>query len=88
MTTANTPTKAPLPPVPGRFRLPDIPERAPDEKITGYDHLHRFGMANSVAVYLGNPDTTRSPTATTQVAQTFLSVSKPPALLSRHLTMW
>ena len=58
MTTANTPTKAPLPPEPGRFRLPDIPERAPDEKMTSYDHLHRFGMANSVAVYLGNPDTT------------------------------
>ena len=59
MTTSkvNT-THARTPPETGRFRLPDIPERAPDEKMTSYDHLHRYGMANSVAVHLGNPDTT------------------------------
>ena len=56
MTTANTHTKTP--PGSGRFRLPDIPERAPDEKMTSYDHLHRYGMANSIAVHVGNPETT------------------------------
>ena len=55
MTTANV--KIPQPEA-GRFRLPDIPERAPDEKMTSYDHLHRYGMANSIAVHLGNLDTT------------------------------
>ena len=59
MTTANVNTahaKTPLP-EPARFRLPDIPQREPDE-VTSYDHLHRFGMAHSLAVHLGNPDTT------------------------------
>ena len=58
MTTANTPTKVPLPPEPGRFRLPDPPERAPDEKMTSYDRLHKFGLAHCLAIHLGNPDTT------------------------------
>ena len=57
MTTANTYSKTPPQPA-GRFRLPDIPERAPDEKMTSYDHLHRYGMANSIAVHVGNPETT------------------------------
>ena len=59
MTTANVnTTHVKTPAEPGRFRLPDIPERAPDEKMTSYDHLHRYGMANSVAVHIGNPETT------------------------------
>ena len=58
MTTANTPTKVPLPPEPGRFRLPDPPERAPDEKMTSYDRLHKMRLAHCLAVHLGNPDTT------------------------------
>ena len=58
MTTANVNTTHVKTPEPGRFRLPDIPERAPDEKMTSYDHLHRYGMANSIAVHIGNPETT------------------------------
>ena len=60
MTSANVNTthvKTP-PETPGRFRLPDIPERAPDEKMTSYDRLHKFGLAHSLAVHLGNPETT------------------------------
>ena len=57
MTTANTPTKAPLPPELGRFRLPDIPEKHPDD-MTSFKHLAENGMAHSLAVHLGNPDTT------------------------------
>ena len=34
-----------MPPQPkGRFRLPDPPEREPDE-VTNYDHIHRVGSA-------------------------------------------
>ena len=58
MTTANTPTKTPPPETEtGRFRLPDIPPREPDE-VTSYDRLHRFGLAHALAVHLGNPETT------------------------------
>ena len=42
MTTAKRPQS------PARCRLPDIPQRHPDEKMTAYIHLHR----------LGNPATT------------------------------
>ena len=57
MTTANTPTKAPLPAEPGRFRLPDIPQREPDE-VTSQTQLTDTGHAHHVAMHLGNPETT------------------------------
>ena len=41
----------------GRFRLPDIPEREPDE-VTQFDHLFKHGNSHHLAVHLGNPDTT------------------------------
>ena len=44
-------------PSPGRFRLPDIPEREPDE-VTQFDHLFKTGLSHALAVHLGNPDTT------------------------------
>ena len=40
-----------------RFRLPDIPEREPDE-VTQFDQLFRNGLSHALAVHLGNPDTT------------------------------
>ena len=42
----------------GKFRLPDAPEREPDEKMTNFDHLHRLGNAHHLAQHLGNPETT------------------------------
>ena len=42
---------------PGRFRLPDIPEREPDE-VTQFDHLFKTGRSHALAVHLGNPETT------------------------------
>ncbi len=36
----------------GRTRLPDIPERNPDEKMTAFDHVHRAGNAYLIAQYL------------------------------------
>jgi hypothetical protein len=45
------------PPVPGRFRLPDIPEREPDE-VTQFDQLFKTGGSHSLAIHLGNPETT------------------------------
>ena len=46
------------PPVPvEHFRLPDIPEREPDE-VTQFDQLFRNGLSHALAVHLGNPDTT------------------------------
>ena len=50
MTTARTKS-------PGRFRLPDPPQRQPDE-MTQYDHLFKTGNSRYLAIHLGNPDTT------------------------------
>ena len=59
MTTAkpNTVFKTPTPPVPGRFRLPDIPERDPDE-VTQQKQLTITGHAHHILQHLGNFDTT------------------------------
>ena len=55
MTTANIYVKTP--PDPGRFRLPDIPQRGPDE-VTSHKQLTHTGHAHHLAVHLGNPETT------------------------------
>ena len=56
--TSNTGKPATLTsPYPGRFRLPDIPEREPDE-VTQFDQLFKTGLSHALAVHLGNPDTT------------------------------
>ncbi len=47
----------PLEPPVKRFRLPDIPERHPDD-MTSVDNLHQHGAIPNIAQYLGNPDTT------------------------------
>ena len=39
------------------FRLPDIPERDPDE-VTQFDQLFRTGLSHALAVHLGNLETT------------------------------
>ena len=41
----------------GRFRLPDIPQREPDE-VSQYDSLFKRGNSHSLAVHLGNSDAT------------------------------
>lgn len=51
MTTAKTPKAPP------DFILPD-PPKSQDEKMTASQHLSITGGAHSLAVYLGNPDTT------------------------------
>ena len=56
MTTADTAAKDPQPG--GRFELPDIPEREPDEKMTNAKHLHEPGNTHHLAQHLGNPETT------------------------------
>ena len=55
MTTANRYGKTPR--APGRFRLPDPPEKHPDD-MTSFKHLAENGIAYRLADYLGNPDTT------------------------------
>ena len=55
MTTPDVFVKTPPPP--GRFRLPDIPEREPDE-VTQFDQLFKTGRSYFLAVHLGNPETT------------------------------
>ena len=55
MTTANRNSKTP--PEAGRFRLPDIPQREPDE-VTSHEQLTDTGHAHHLAMHLGNPDTT------------------------------
>ena len=39
------------------FRLPDIPQRDPDE-VTSRDQLHKTGHEHHVVIHLGDPDTT------------------------------
>ncbi len=55
MTTANTTGQTSK--VQERFRLPDPPQREPDE-MTQYDHLFKHGNSHALAVHLGNPETT------------------------------
>ena len=40
-----------------RFRLPDIPQREPDE-MTSFEHLTITGSAHYLVIHLGNPETT------------------------------
>ncbi|MDE2786145.1 MAG: Uma2 family endonuclease [Chloroflexota bacterium] len=42
---------------PGRFRLPDPPQREPDE-MTQYDQLFKRGKSRDLAIHLGNSGTT------------------------------
>ena len=55
MTTAHNSSKVPK--APGRFRLPDIPDREPDE-VTQFDQITKTGSAHYLAQHLGNPETT------------------------------
>ena len=55
MTTTNTTGQTSK--VQERFRLPDPPQREPDE-MTQYDHLFKHGNSHALAVHLGNPETT------------------------------
>ncbi|MDE2684599.1 MAG: Uma2 family endonuclease [Chloroflexota bacterium] len=57
MTTAKPNTISKTPQTPDRFRLPDIPEREPDE-VTQYDQLFDPGHAHHLIQHLGNLDTT------------------------------
>ncbi len=55
MTTSNTlASKTKFPP---RFRLPDIPEKHPDD-MTSFSHLAANGNAHHLAVHLGNREST------------------------------
>lgn len=40
-----------------RFRLPDLPEKEPDE-VTAFDQIYDRGMLDYLAVHFGNRDTT------------------------------
>ena len=55
MTTNNTVGKTPQ--QPGRYRLPDPPERHPDD-MTSSKHLSATGNQHHLAQHLGSPDTT------------------------------
>ena len=55
MTTPDTRTKKPR--AKARFRLPDPPQREPDE-MTQYDHLFKTGNSRYLAIHLGYPETT------------------------------
>ena len=56
MTSPNTAAKNPQ--RRGQFRLPDPPEREPDEKMTTAIHLHEPGNTHHLAQHFGNPETT------------------------------
>ena len=55
MTTADTTAK--IPEMQGRIRLPDPPEREPDD-MTSFDHLAATGNVRYLSSHFGNRDTT------------------------------
>ena len=57
--TTSRPAKPSAPVAPARpfFRLPDIPEKHPDD-MTSVDSLHQYGAIANIAQRLGNSDTT------------------------------
>ena len=69
-------------PSPGRFRLPDIPEREPDE-VTQFDELFKTGRSHALAVHLGNPETTLVEADRWIIAEpgTFRDLARYPDLL-------
>ena len=50
MTTAKKPETR------SRVRLPDPPEREPDEKMTSVKHLHQPGNTHHLVQHIGNPE--------------------------------
>jgi Uma2 family endonuclease len=80
--TSNIGKPATLNPSPGRFRLPDIPEREPDE-VTQFDHLFKTGRSHALAVHLGNPETTLVEADRWIIAEpgTFQDLARCPDLL-------
>lgn len=54
MTTASTKITQ----FPDRLRLPDPPEREPDEKMSTVDHLHQPGNTHHLIQHFGSPETT------------------------------
>ena len=81
--TSNTGKPATLAsPSPGRFRLPDIPEREPDE-VTQFDQLFKTGRSHALAVHLGNPETTLVEADRWIIAEpgTFRELARYPDLL-------
>ena len=55
MTTLKAPP--PKPKTRSPYRLPDPPERNPDE-VTAFDHIYEHGNNHNLAMHFGNPDTT------------------------------
>ena len=51
------PAQPPAAPTPPFYRLPDIPEKHPDD-MTSVQHLHEPGHTHHLSQYLGNHDTT------------------------------
>lgn len=85
MTTAKPipSTVAKAPPSGSGFRLPDIPERHPDEKMTSSKHLSITGNAHHLVQHLGNPETTLVSADRWIIAETgtFRELARYPDLL-------
>lgn len=76
MTTAKTPKAQ------ERFRLPDPPEREPDD-MTSYRHLHKLGNAHHLIHHFGQPETTlvEAERWITADPQSFRTLARYPDLL-------
>ena len=82
MTTPIRKPVSPTYPSQGRFRLPDIPQREPDE-VSQFDHLFKTGRSHALAVHLGNPETTLVEADRWIIAEpgTFRDLARYPDLL-------
>ena len=75
MTTAKNPK------VRSHIRLPDPPEREPDEKMTSVKHLHQPGNTHHLAQHIGNPE---SNIVSAELYITMMPESRLPSGLRRR----
>ena len=75
MTTAKNPK------VRSHIRLPDPPEREPDEKMTSVKHLHQPGNTHHLAQHLGDPE---SNIVSAELYITMMPESRLPSGLARR----
>ena len=69
---------------PGRFRLPDPPEREPDD-MTSAEHLSETGLHHHLKQFLGNPETTIVSREKYITAKPGAEMQEPDLLVAFHV---
>ena len=72
---------------PGRFRLPDPPEREPDDR-TSAEHLSETGLHHHLKQFLGNPETTIVSREKYIAAKPGAEMQEPDLLVALRVDPW